>query len=88
MVSLWKNAFHHGEIHEEAVAALGIWIALADERRAAGDALDAVAPELLFGTAAEQEELADVLREWTDDPRRPSPTARRYLIGIGQEVRE
>jgi hypothetical protein len=86
VVGLWKEAFYRAETRQEAVDALGGWITLADEHPGAGQALDTVALKLLMGTPDEQDDLADALREWANDPRRPSTTARRYLVGIGREV--
>jgi len=86
IVALWKTAFNRAETHEEAVDSLGQWITLADDYAAAGAALDSVALDLLSGPPAEQYEVAEFLRERANDPRRPSETARRYLLSIGQEI--
>jgi hypothetical protein len=86
LVELWKAAFNRAETQQEAVDALGYWITLADEQEATGAALDAVAPDLLMGSPREQDELAEILRDLANDPRRMSATARRYLLSIGQEI--
>jgi hypothetical protein len=86
VVRLWKQTFRRVETHEDAINLLSLWVALADRRNEAARALDVVALELLHGTRDHQDELAEILRELADDPRRPSSTARRYLQSIGHEV--
>jgi hypothetical protein len=86
VVRLWKQAFRRVETQEDAVYALKFWVVLADRRDEAARVLDVVALDLLHGTREHQNELADLLRELANDPRRPSTTARRYLQSIGQEV--
>jgi hypothetical protein len=86
VVRLWKQAFARVETQERAVVALADWVVLADRREEVADALDVVAVELLGGSRSHQDQVAEVLRQLADDPRRPSGTARRYLQSIGQEV--
>jgi hypothetical protein len=86
VVELWKDAFQRMETHKAAIRALRGWILLADERPEAERALDPVALDLLWGERGYQADLIEVLRELAEDARRPSPNARRYLLGMGQEV--